>query len=193
MSLTASEARHAKPKEKDYKLSDEKGLFLLVKKNGSKYWRMKYRTKGKEKMLALGVFPEVTLAKARIERDRARELIRDNIDPSQLRQATKQIQKDMAANSFEVIAREWLIKRGKKSDSGDKRLVRMLEKDLFPTLGHLSMSEITPPQCSQIKHPNQRRWVPSLLPAKARFGNLVLSGLVTKVTCNHIACIRLHF
>lgn len=145
MPLTASEAKHAQPKEKDYKLSDEKGLYLLVRKNGAKYWRMKYRVKGKEKLLALGVFPEVTLAMARIGRDKARGLIRDNIDPSQLKQATKQTQKDVAANSFEVIAREWLLKRGKKSDSGDKRLIRMLEKDLFPTLGRLPVTEITPP------------------------------------------------
>ncbi len=145
MALTVVAARSAKPKEKDYKLSDEKGMYLLVKKNGAKYWRMKYRAAGKEKVLALGVFPEITLAHARKKRDSARLQISDGIDPSRLKQAEKQAQKDAGANSFEVVAREWLIKRGKKSESGDKRLIRMLEKDLFPVLGYLPIVDITPP------------------------------------------------
>lgn len=74
MPLTASSAKAAAPKDKDYKLSDEKGLFLLVRKNGGKYWRMKYRHQGKEKLLALGVFPEVTLAQARVQREEARAI-----------------------------------------------------------------------------------------------------------------------
>jgi hypothetical protein len=82
MPLTAMNTKEAKPKAKDYKLSDEKGLFLLVKKNGSKYWRLKYRFAGKEKTLALGVYPEVTLKEARNKRDTARKLLDSGSDPS---------------------------------------------------------------------------------------------------------------
>jgi len=146
MPLSVPKVRSAQPKAKDYKLSDEKGLFLLVTKGGAKYWRMKYRIAGKEKLLALGVFPETTLAKAQADRDKARAQIREGIDPSQAKQAKKQASKVLAANSFEVIAREWLLKRGKKSESGDKRLVRLVEKDLFPSLGRYAIAEITPPQ-----------------------------------------------
>lgn len=82
MPLTASTAKSAQSREKDYKLSDEKGLYLLVKKSGAKYWRLKYRVNGKEKTLAIGVFPEVTLAMARKRRDVARAQIQTGIDPN---------------------------------------------------------------------------------------------------------------
>jgi len=85
MPLTVKEAQAAAPKDKDYKLSDEKGLFLLVKKNGAKYWRMKYRFQGKEKLLSFGVFPEITLKKAREKRDEARLLLVDCIDHPHIR------------------------------------------------------------------------------------------------------------
>lgn len=135
--LTATEAKQAQPREKDYKLFDEKGLFLLVKKNGSKYWRFKYRFNGKEKLLAIGVYPEITLAHARKERDEARVKIRNGIDPSAAKQP--------AGDTFEAIAREWLRCRGKKSETGDARLITILEKDLLPTLGHRTAKDITPP------------------------------------------------
>lgn len=146
MPLTASAAKAAAPKDKNYKLSDEKGLFLLVRSNGAKYWRMKYRYQGKEKLLALGVFPEVTLAQARIKRDEARNQLRNDTDPSQSRQAIKAIRQSRNANSFKAITTEWLIKRGKMSESSNARLNRLLEKDLYPILGNLPIAEITAPQ-----------------------------------------------
>ncbi|MFA7554321.1 MAG: integrase family protein [Spongiibacteraceae bacterium] len=81
MVLTAIAVKSAKPKEKDYKLTDGRGLYLLIKKNGSKYWRQKYRIAGKEKLLALGVYPETSLAEAREQRDLARKKIAEGIDP----------------------------------------------------------------------------------------------------------------
>lgn len=147
MPLTAAQAKNAQPKEKDYKLYDERGLFLLVKTTGAKYWRLKYRIDGKEKLLALGVFPEVTLAMARDKRDSARVMVKEkSIDPSGQRKATKQATKNAALNSFEVVALEWTEKRGKKSASGDARLHRVLEKDLFPHIGREPVAGITPPQ-----------------------------------------------
>lgn len=145
MPLTASQIKSAEPREKDYKLYDEKGLLLLVKKTGAKYWRLKYRMAGKEKLLALGVFPEITLAHARKLRDEARVDISAGIDPSHKRQATRQATKKASADAFEVIAREWLQNRGKKAESSDKRLVAMLERDLFPRLGAMPITDITPP------------------------------------------------
>ena len=144
MPLSSTKAKAAKQDKKDYKLSDSKGLYLLVTKSGSKYWRMKYRINGKEKVLALGVYPDVSLSEAREGRDAARNLHAKGIDPSQHKQKIKRTKKDMAANSFELVAREWLVKRGPKSDGGDKRLHRLLEKDLYPYIGKSPISEINP-------------------------------------------------
>ena len=135
MALTDAKIKTAKPTDKDRKLSDEKGLFLLIKKNGRKYWRMKYRIDGKEKLLAIGVYPDVSLASARKARDQARTLLAEGIDPMAHKKSLKLAKNEAAANSFEVVAIEWLEKRGAKSTTGDRRLVRILEKDLFPTLG----------------------------------------------------------
>lgn len=146
MPLTATEVKAAQPKEKDYKLYDEKGLLLLVRTTGAKYWRLKYRYSGKEKLLALGVYPEVTLAQARKARDNARALLHAGGDPGETKQAQKKAKAGAAANSFEVVAREWMSKRGSKSESGDKRLVRLLERDLFPFIGRRPIAEITPPE-----------------------------------------------
>ena len=106
--LTDPACRNAKPKEKQYKLSDEKGLFLLIHPNGSKYWRLKYRVAGKEKMLALGVYPEVSLAAARSKRDDARKLNDNGVDPGALKKEEKRTRKIAAENSFEAITKEWL-------------------------------------------------------------------------------------
>lgn len=146
MPLSDTKIRAAKPAAKDYKLSDEKGLYLLIKKNGSKYWRLKYRYDGKEKTLAIGVYPDVSLAMARQSRDQARTLLSQEIDPGQHRKATREARHASSANSFEVVGREWLAKRGKKSEAGDKRLIRLLEKDLIPHIGSRPVSEITPPE-----------------------------------------------
>ena len=106
--LTDTSIKNAKPGEKARKLSDEKGLVLLVNPNGSRWWRFRYRFDGKEKMLALGVYPEVTLKEAREKRDEARKMLRDGIDPSQAKKAQKA--SDSGADSFETIAREWFAK-----------------------------------------------------------------------------------
>ncbi len=89
MALTDTRARTAKPKSKQYKVYDAKGLFLLIHPNGSKYWRCKYRYNNKEKTISLGVYPEVSLKKARAKRDDARELLTDGIDPSLHKQVMK--------------------------------------------------------------------------------------------------------
>lgn len=89
MALAARQVETAKPKNKDYKLSDERGLFLLVKPNGSRYWRMKYRVAGKEKKLSIGIYPDISLAEARLKRDDARKVIAEGGDPSEQKQLEK--------------------------------------------------------------------------------------------------------
>ncbi len=145
MSLTDPAIKNAKPGEKPRKISDEKGLYLLVTVKGAKWWRFDYRHNGKRKTLSMGVYPDVTLKEARIARDKARELLRKGIDPSIDRQAKKAI--EGGADSFESVAREWF---GKFSPnwalSHSSKLIRRLEKDIFPYLGSRQIGEITPPE-----------------------------------------------
>jgi len=146
MPLTAQTAKQALPKEKAYKLSDEKGLFLLINPNGSKYWRLKYRHLKKEKLLALGVYPEISLKRAREKRDDARQLLQDSIDPSEHRKATKNQNQDQAGNSFEYIAREWIAKfKPTWSESHGDKILRRLERDIFPWIGANAIATITAP------------------------------------------------
>ncbi|HEX7053315.1 MAG TPA: Arm DNA-binding domain-containing protein, partial [Burkholderiales bacterium] len=109
MALTDLSARKAKPTSKPYKLSDEKGLYLLVNQTG-KYWRFDYRFAGKRKTLALGVYDEVGLREARDRRDEARRLLAKSVDPSVERKLAKGQSADRAGDSFEAIAREWFAK-----------------------------------------------------------------------------------
>jgi integrase len=147
MALNAQKVINAKPREKAYKLSDERGLFLLVKPNGSKYWRFKYRFNNKEKLLAFGVYPDISLADARNKRDDARKLVANQIDPGELRKANKRAVIMAAENSFEAIAREWFVKFSSKwTESHGERIFRRLEKDIFPWLGSTPINEVTPPK-----------------------------------------------
>jgi integrase len=146
MPLTDRAAASAKAKEKDYKLSDEKGLYLLIKKTGPKYWRMKYRYLDKEKTLALGVYPEVSLKEARAGRDEARKRLADDIDPTAEKKARKITQHSQALNNFEALGHEWFAKKmTDKSQTHQDRTWRLLEKDLFPRLGALPILSIDAP------------------------------------------------
>jgi len=98
--LTDQKIKTLKPKEKQYKVSDEKGLYLLVKPNAGKYWRLKYRFAGKEKNLAIGVYPDVSLKHARLARDEAKKLIQSNIDPVQDKQEKKLKRLELSATNL---------------------------------------------------------------------------------------------
>lgn len=147
MPLTDAEIRKTKAEEKPVKLSDEKGLFLLIQPNGAKYWRHKYRYGGKEKLLAHGVYPEVSLKEARERRDEARRLLAQGVDPAAAKQAAKLARTIASENSFEAVAREWFAKHEPTWAKGhaDKVIYR-LEKDAFPWLGHRPIAEITAPE-----------------------------------------------
>jgi integrase len=144
--LTDTAIRNAKSREKQYKLSDEKGMYVLVKKAG-KYFRLDYRFGGNRKTLALGVYPDVKLQEAREKRDDARKLIANGVDPAQMRKATKVMQVAQTANNFEAVAREWFIKHSPSwAESHSKKIIRRFELYIFPWLGSRPISEITPPE-----------------------------------------------
>jgi integrase len=147
MPLSDPACKNAKPKDKAYKLADEKGMFLLINPNGSKYFRLKYRFNGKEKTLALGVYPETSLKTAREDRDKARKQIIDGIDPNENKKAVKQSKAESAANSFEVIAREWYERNmGDKSTDHKKRVTGLFERDLFPYIGNKPITDLKAPE-----------------------------------------------
>jgi len=159
MALTDTAIRNAKPAAKPYKLADGKGLFLLVNPNGSKWWRLKYRFGGKEQLLSLGVYPEVPLAGrkdggdgarvkgARDRRDDARKLLDAGVNPSQHRQMEKSRTTTRQENTFEAVAREWFTKFSPGwAASHSERILRRLERDIFPWIGPRPVGEITPPE-----------------------------------------------
>lgn len=144
--LTDTACKNAKPKESAYKLFDEKGLFLLIHPNGSKYWRLKYRVTGKEKLLSFGVYPEVSVAHARNKRDEARRLHSAGVDPSATKREEKRTRMIAAARSFEALAREWLEHiRHKWSAGHHTYTLRRFEAYVFPQIGRAPIAEITPP------------------------------------------------
>ncbi len=145
MPLTDTAVRNAKPGAKPAKLSDERGLFLIVTPEGGKWWRFRYSFGGKEKLLSLGTYPDVSLAKARQKRDHARELLADGTDPIQHRKAAKQTRAGLAANTFEVIGHEWYAKAMVgKADTTKVKLMRRLEVDAFPWIGARPIADIAP-------------------------------------------------
>jgi integrase len=147
MPLTDVIARKAISGKKTIKLFDERGLYLEISPAGSKWWRFKYRFDGKEKRLALGVYPDVSLKDAREKRDAARKLVANGIDPSENRKAQKAARAESNANSFEVIAREWFAKRSKNwVPNHSNRVIRQFENNIFPWLGGRPISEITAPE-----------------------------------------------
>ncbi len=142
MKLTGSQVKNAKPADRDYKLADGEGLTLLVKRNGAKYWRLRYRYGGLEKMLSLGVYPDTTLSSARNKRKEARELIADGIDPSAERQAEKAAQ----ADSFRVVAEQFMqehVAKERAKQSTVDLMRRRLDLYLYPRIGKRPVSAIT--------------------------------------------------
>jgi integrase len=145
--LTVTATNNAKPKDKPYKLADEKGLYLFIQSSGSKLWRFDYRFGGKRKTLALGSFPDVSLSDARDRRDAARKLLANDADPGETKKAAKASKVGLQLNSLEVVAREWASSYfTNKSASHQQRTLRRLELYIFPWLGSKQISEITAPQ-----------------------------------------------
>jgi integrase len=147
MLLTDMKVKSAKPAEKQYKLSDGKGLFLTILPTGGKYWHFRSKVGGKEKLMSFGTYPEVSLADAREKREVARKQIASGIAPAEIRKAQKAARGEAEANSFEVIAREW---HGKflvdKSDSYRDKMMANFERDVFPWIGKLPIVDLKAPE-----------------------------------------------
>ena len=141
--LSDAKIRHAKPAAKPYKLYDGGGLFLLVHPNGSRYWRLKYRLAGREKVFAVGVYPEVGLAEAREKALAARRLIRDGADPVVER---RRRQAGNTSNTFQAIAEDWIASRESDwSPSYRDAVQSALAANLYPQIGSLPVRSITVP------------------------------------------------
>ena len=142
MALTDTAVRLAKPGPKPIKKADDKGLFILIQPSGAKWWRFRYRFGGKEKLLSLGTYPEVTLSQARVKRDQYRALLAQGIDPSDQRKATK----DAAADTFAAIALEWHAKHSPTwAPAHAKRVMERLSNHVMPFIGNKPITEITAP------------------------------------------------
>ena len=144
MPLSDARIRGAKAYIKPQKMFDEKGLFLLVKPNGSRYWHHKYRFSGKEKLISYGTYPEVSLAEARSCREESRRLLRENIDPSAFRKASAAALNRASKNTFSIISAEWYQKQLPKwANSTAKKRKQLLDNDLNGRLGTLPIENIT--------------------------------------------------
>ena len=188
------------------KHTDGLGLYLHVKDAG-KYWRMSYRTDGKQKTLALGVYPAVSLAKARARRDKARELLADGIDPGAAKQEEKQTKAAAAANTFEAVAREWLKKMAAdRMASTTTKVTAWLERDVIPFIGTMPISTIGPRDVlGALRHMEGRGALDSVQRVKQVCGQVFryavatgsaerdvtqdLKGALAKPTAGHFAAI----
>jgi integrase len=145
MALTDLAIKKAVFKDGPYRLTDSKGLTLLIHPNGSKYWQFRYRFADKGKLLALGVYPEISLAEARIRCDKARKQLYDGIDPCAERKLQKLLRVQVAENNFQAVAVEWFAKQGRLwCEKHAKKTWWLLEKNLFPGLGSRPVSDIKP-------------------------------------------------
>jgi len=157
MSLTDVKLRNAKAADKDYSITDERGLSILIAKKSGKWWRFRYTYLGKAKLMSLGTYPEVSLLEAREKRDEARKLIAQNppVDPSQVKKSQKKALFTNQENSFELVAREWAESSFvNKSKSHKERTLRRLEVYIFPWIGSKPVADVTAPEVLQaVKKP----------------------------------------
>ena len=158
MKLSDQACKSAKPKDKTYKMADGGGLYLEVTTKGSKLWRLKYRFLKKQKKLSIGVYPIITLAEARNQRDEAKRLLANNLDPAAVKQELKLEMHSEAANTFEVIAREWFkMKMVEWSKANTIQTLNRLEKDVFPIIGKYPIKMITHKMLLDLAHSIKER------------------------------------
>jgi len=149
--LTDVKVKNTPPKDKPYKLAAGRGLHLLVKTDGSKHWQFRFRFNGKENTIAIGRYPEITLANAEKQATQALELLAEGTNPSERKKALKASKSGALANSFEVVAREWANSYfTNKSESHKERTLKRLENYIFPYLGDKPISEINAPQILEV-------------------------------------------
>jgi len=158
MPLTDTAVRSAKPRDRAYKLTDERGLHLHVTAQGSKLWRWAYRFDGKQKLMALGQYPDVSLAQARQARDDARKLLASGIDPMAQRKAAKVARRLAVENSFAAVARTWWESwKSARSASHVEYVWRRLEADVIPAIGARPVADIEAPELVAMMKAIERR------------------------------------
>ena len=139
--LSDATLRALKPRERQYKRADAKGLYVIVRPNGAKWWRFKYRWAGREKSLSMGTYPDTSLALARAKRDEAREQLAAGVDPSVARRAQRAARED----DFQSIADDWLERQKQLKSTTRKQLKHRLDRFLIPALGRRPITDITAP------------------------------------------------
>jgi integrase len=158
MALTDARIRNAKPKANAYKLSDGGGMYLLVTSDGRRYWRLDYRFARKRRTLALGVYPIVTLSNARAHREEARTSLAKGIDPSAVKKAAKRAAKLASENTFEAVAREWIVnQRNRLAQKYCALLLARLEADVFPEIGSRLIADIDGPELLEMLRKVEKR------------------------------------
>ena len=144
MPITAIQVKEAKPSDKDYKISDSDGMYLLVKTNGRKYWRLDYRFARKRKTYAIGVFPPVSLKAARASRHDAKRALAEGVDPNQIKKERKR--QSTVPKFEEVTVKWWYHEHDKWMDSHAGKVMKRLADNSFKALGKLPADQITPLQ-----------------------------------------------
>jgi hypothetical protein len=158
MPLTEIKIKNTKPADKQYKLTDSEGMYLLIHPNGGKYWRLKYQFNGKEKTLAFGTYPDISLSEAREKRREAKKQLQQGLDPSHEKKLKKLTQRIDSENNFESIAREWHKKKsGNLTTRHSKYVIRRLEVDIFPFIGFRPISKITAPELLSVVQKIEKR------------------------------------
>nr|WP_057929031.1 integrase arm-type DNA-binding domain-containing protein [Burkholderia ambifaria] len=186
MPLTDKAIKNAKAGDKPVKLFDGGGMFLLVTPAGQRYWRLKYRVNGKEKLLALGVYPDVSLAVARKKRDEAREKLAAGIDPNEAKREVKRTARIAAASSFEAVAREWFDnQRAGWTETYAEKVIHSLEIDAFPKIGSRPIANIEAPEMLEIIRAIEARGVREtakrlLQRSRAVFQYAIMTGRCTR-------------
>ena len=165
--LSAAEVKAATYQDRAYKVFDGAGLFLHVQPSG-KYWRLKYRWGGRERLLSLGVYPRVSLAKARERRDDARKLIEDGIDPSARRKAEKVARNQ--PDRFEAVAREWLQKQVTLASGTRTVTLRRWERWVFPHIGSTPIDRLEPADILQVLRRIQEREIDEFIEEMVELG-----------------------
>jgi integrase len=179
--LTDLKVLKSKPKDKPYSLFDGGGLYIHILPSGGKLWRLKYRIGGKEKLMSLGRYPDVSLANAREKRDEARKLISDGTDPTLFRKARKEKAEKDADETFEAIAREWYNKFLHTWVPGYYlRIISSLEHDVLPYIGQKPIREIMAPELlSVLRRIEERGAVDTAHRIKAFCGRIFRYAIAT--------------
>lgn len=181
MALTDIQIKRAKPQDKPYTMNDGHGLSLLIKPDGSKGWRFRFRFAGKARLMSFGSYELVSLAEAREKRDTARKQVANGIDPVEERKAQKLAQKLSTENSFESVSREWhAAKANRWTIAYREEIIKTFEQDVFPFIGKRPISEIKPLELLEVlKRIEKRGALEKTRKVRQRCGEVFRYAIIT--------------